>query len=96
LPGYLTYIFALHHWIRPYNKYLAWELAHYPLSEPVWAANHLLSLLAPALSPEPVAAVRQLVSELEPLARSAGHGPVLDGWGEDLDLLRDPLSDRSR
>jgi predicted nucleotidyltransferase len=95
LPGFLTYIFALHHRIRPYNKYLAWELTHYPLSESVWAANHVLPLLTQALSPEPVAALRQLMTELEPLARSAGHGPVLDGWGEDLDLMRDPQGVRS-
>jgi hypothetical protein len=34
LPSYLAYVFALHGRIRPYPKYLPWELQHYPLSQP--------------------------------------------------------------
>lgn len=88
LPHHLTYVFALHERVRPYNKYLAWELRRHPLSRPEWAHGHLLGVLERALSPEPADAVRQLFVELEPHARAAGHGPVLDSWGEDLVLMR--------
>ena len=88
LPFHLTYVFALHGRVRPYNKYLRWELTRHPLGPPEWAHDHLVELLERVLSPEPVGAVRQLLRELEPYARAAGDGPVLDSWGEDLSFMR--------
>ncbi|TYB59840.1 hypothetical protein FXF51_33055 [Nonomuraea sp. PA05] len=88
LPYYLEYVFALHGRVRPYNKYLAWELRRHPLSLPMWAADELLPRLAAALSPEVARAVRGLLNELEPHARAAGHGDVFDGWGDDLAFMR--------
>lgn len=88
LGGYLTYLFALHQRIRPFNKYLTWELRNHPLSQPEWSADHLLPLLAEVISEAGTRAVRQLLNELEPHARAAGHGPVFEGWGEDIILMR--------
>ncbi|TKA10492.1 nucleotidyltransferase domain-containing protein [Actinacidiphila oryziradicis] len=88
LPFYLTYVFALHGRVRPYNKYLSWELRHRPLGRPEWAHDHLLGLLAEALTPTAVRAVRIMFNEVEPHARAAGHGSVLDAWGEDLIFMR--------
>ncbi|MET9293302.1 hypothetical protein [Streptomyces sp. NPDC003077] len=88
LPFYLTYVFALHERVRPYNKYLSWELRHHPLDRPEWSHDRLMASLEQALSPSPVTAIRRLFNELEPRARAAGHGPVLDSWGEDLFLMR--------
>lgn len=90
--GYLTYIFALHHRVRPYNKYLTWELVHYPLSRPEWFADRLMPVLNSVLSVEAVPSAQRLLIDLEPVARAAGHGPVLDGWGDDLALMRDMRS----
>lgn len=92
VPGYLTYVFALHHRVRPYNKYLAWELDQEPLDGPQWQKVHLLGLLDGVLSHDPSTALHQLVNELEPPARAAGHGNVLDAWGDDLKLMRGQLS----
>jgi hypothetical protein len=88
LGGYLTYIFALHQRIRPFNKYLAWELRNHPLSQSEWSAEHLLPLLAEVVSENGLKAARQLLNELEPHARAAGHSSVFDAWGEDLVLMR--------
>lgn len=38
----LYYVCALHARERPYNKYLRWELTHYPLPAPEWAPDQLL------------------------------------------------------
>ena len=81
-------MFALHERVRPYNKYLGWELRHHPLDRPEWAHDHLLGLIAEVVSPQCATAVRQLFNELEPHARSAGHGQVLDSWGDDVLLMR--------
>ncbi|MFC6082968.1 hypothetical protein [Sphaerisporangium aureirubrum] len=87
LPHHLTYVFALHGRVRPYNKYLAWELDRHPLPRPEWSREHLLGLLSEALSPAAAPAVRRLLTELEPHARAAGHGSVLDSWGDDLRFM---------
>ncbi|MEV4468781.1 hypothetical protein [Nonomuraea sp. NPDC049504] len=88
VPAYLTYVFALHGRVRPYNKYLEWELRRHPLGGPLWAADALLPLLAAALTLEADGAVRTLLNDLEPHARAAGHGEIYDSWGADLAFLR--------
>jgi hypothetical protein len=73
----LTTVFALHGRLRPYNKYLRWELATFPLPPP-W------DLTMPArVAADPGA----LFPEVAALARRCGHGDVLDSWGDDLALL---------
>ena len=79
VPWLLTTVFALHGRLRPYNKYLRWELETYPLDEP-WTAS---SFPTRALH-DPIG----LFPEVEGLARHCGHGDVLDAWGTDLTLLR--------
>lgn len=91
VPHYLTYIFALHGRVRPYNKYLAWELERFPLGRPEWSREQLVPRLVQVHSGDAADGVRALFAELEPRAREAGHGSVLDGWGDDLQLMRGEL-----
>ncbi|SCK19998.1 Predicted nucleotidyltransferase [Streptomyces sp. WMMB 714] len=88
VPFYLGYVFALEGRVRPYNKYLGWELRRHPLDWPQGRHDHLLGLLGGMLSGEVACSARQLFVELEPRARAAGHEPVLASWGEDLTLMR--------
>lgn len=74
----LTTIFALHGRLRPYNKYLRWELTTYPLDEP-WSAT----TLPRRLLDDPAG----LFPDVEQLARERGLADVLDAWGDDLQLL---------
>ncbi|MEU8079597.1 nucleotidyltransferase domain-containing protein [Catellatospora citrea] len=76
---FLFTLFALHGRVRPYNKYLRWELETYPLGEPWDAAT-----LPLRVADDPAG----LFPDLEKLARERGHGDVLDAWGGELDLLR--------
>lgn len=79
VPWLLSTVFALHQRLRPYNKYLAWELASHPLPGE-WNAG---------LAPDGLAdRVIRLFPAVERLARRQGHGDVLDGWGADLALIR--------
>ncbi|MGI5159771.1 hypothetical protein [Microbispora sp. CA-102843] len=91
IPPLLTFIFALQRRVRPYNKYLAWELRNHPLGPAVWRHERLLPLLEAVLSHAAPQTARQIFLNVEPLARTAGHGPVLDAWGDDLHLLRQSL-----
>jgi len=85
VPYVLRTIFALEARVRPYNKYLEWELQHHPLVD--WTADDLLPLLDRVLTGEP-AAQRELFNLVEPLARREGFGDVVDGWEPDVPWLR--------
>ena len=85
IPHVLRTIFALEDRVRPYNKYLEWELRHHPLGD--WDADELLSLLDRVGTGEP-AAQHELFNRIEPLARREGFGDVVDGWEPDLAWLR--------
>ncbi|WP_406486640.1 hypothetical protein [Streptomyces phaeochromogenes] len=82
----LELLFALDRRPRPYNKYLEWELARFPL--PGWDTGMLLDALDRISGMGDVSTQRRLFTQVEAVARRAGHGAVLDAWGEDLDLMR--------
>jgi hypothetical protein len=85
IPYALRTIFALKDRVRPYNKYLAWELRHHPVEG--WSADELLPLLDRVLTGEPEAQ-HELFNRIEPLARREGFGDVVDGWEPDVEWLR--------
>jgi len=82
----LELLFALDRRPRPYNKYLTWELARYPL--PGWDTGKLLSAVESIARTGDVRLQQRLFGRVEAAARNAGHGDVLDAWGEDLELMR--------
>jgi hypothetical protein len=85
VPALLTMVFALHGRVRPYNKYLIWELTRYPLGSARW--DGLPALLDRVLGGD-VEAQRYLFAAAEHEARLRGHGDVLTAWGDALALLR--------
>lgn len=95
VPWLLDVIFALRGRVRPYNKYLAWELREHPLAVPEWSAQVLLPRLEAMLDGDP-AALRQAFAsvERESLRDDAERGrdvlgSTIDSWGSDLAILRD-------
>ncbi|NUR59522.1 MAG: hypothetical protein HOV87_12770 [Catenulispora sp.] len=82
----LDLLFALDRRPRPYNKYLAWELDRFPL--PGWESTALLDTIARITATGEAAPQQRLFARVEAAARAAGHGAVLDAWGEDLALMR--------
>jgi hypothetical protein len=85
IPYALRTIFAFEDRVRPYNKYLEWELRNHPLKE--WEADVLLPLLDRVLTGAPEAQ-RELFNRIEPLARREGFGDLVDGWEPDVAWLR--------
>lgn len=88
IPYLLTALFALHARVRPYNKYLRWELERYPLDGEAWSAARLLPALARVVATGEVDTQRELFRAAEQLARERGHGAVIDGWEPDVAWLR--------
>ncbi len=91
VPWLLDVVFALAGRVRPYNKYLPWELRTHPLDG--WSADELLGLVERTLAGD-VSAVRETFARVRPTlaAYDAGRGntrttDMVDGWGEELALF---------
>ena len=72
--------------MRPFNKWLRWELRHHPLDEP-WQGR-LLPRIDAILSTGSIDEQRSLFLDAEALARRRGLEDVVDSWGPDVGLLR--------
>ncbi len=87
----LDVVFALAGRVRPYNKYLPWELRTHPLEG--WAADDLLGLVGRLLDGD-VGAVREAYPRVRAACRDhdarRGHTrtvDMIDGWGPELALF---------
>jgi hypothetical protein len=83
IPHYLQFVFAVHGRVRPYNKWLEWELEHHPLPVAVD-----LERLARIARTGDLGEQQALFRETEALARNLGHGATIDGWEPDVAWLR--------
>ena len=88
----LDTVFAFGGRVRPYNKYLPWELREHPL--PRWPADVLLPLVERLLNGDPGAA-REAFALVEAACdnhdASRGHTrcrDLVDDWGAELSVLR--------
>lgn len=88
MPWLLDVIFTLEGRVRPYHKYLPWELRRHPLTH--WRTEELLTLLTATLDGDP-SAIRTTFARIETLCAAFDSGrpspiltPVLDGWGNSL------------
>jgi hypothetical protein len=82
----LDFLFAAHDRVRPFNKWLHWELRHYPLDEP-WTES-VLTRIEAVLSTGDIDMQRSLFRDAEALARTRRLDDVVDSWGPDVAFLR--------
>ena len=87
LPWALALAFAVHGRVRPTNKYVGWELEHYPIDVPGWSCPEFTALLDDILDHGSAHAQRTLFRLIEERARRIGFGGVIDGFGG-IDLIR--------
>jgi predicted nucleotidyltransferase len=83
IPWFLEFVFALHGRLRPYNKWLEWELEQHPL--PI---NVPLDRLERIARTGDAGEQRALFRDVEALAREHGLAAVIDGWEPDVAWLR--------
>jgi hypothetical protein len=88
VPWLLDVVFAIAGRVRPYNKYLPWELRTHPVDG--WPADDLLGLVRRTLDGDP-GAVRETFGRVRVAcaAYDAGRGhtrtsDMIDGWGDQL------------
>lgn len=87
VPWFLDFLFAAYGRIRPYNKWLPWELRTHPLPDP-WSEGRLLATVEAILDSADLNAQKRLFADIEVLARSRGWGGVIDTWEPDVHRLR--------
>ncbi|HYC83079.1 MAG TPA: nucleotidyltransferase domain-containing protein [Candidatus Paceibacterota bacterium] len=73
-------LFALHRRVKPFSKYLRWELENFPLEGLPWDTDAFFRLIQDALAGSP-AAQKELYVYTESLARTEGYGKYYDAWG---------------
>lgn len=86
IPWLLDFLFAAHGRVRPFNKWLPWELEHHPLDQP-WRTD-LLPRIEAILTTGSGEEQRRTFRDVEALARARRLGEVIDSWGPDVDFLR--------
>ncbi len=85
----LDVMFGLHGRLRPFYKYLEWELLNYPLILFSWDPAKLYSLILNLSARVDETVMKEVFTETERVSRAHGFGGVFDSWGEDhLVLLR--------
>lgn len=85
---FLDAAFALHGGrLRPYYKYLRWELATWPLTQLPSGGVELMDRGLGVLGESGGPALSALLAVTKPAFCAAGHGAVYDGWGQQLDWI---------
>jgi hypothetical protein len=90
----LDVVFSLSARVRPYNKYLAWELSKHPLPGADWQDGRLLRCVngllegSEAAVRESFLAVERECHAYEKRVGQCEMSEVIDAWGEELRLLR--------
>jgi hypothetical protein len=92
VPWLLDTIFTLSGRVRPYHKYLPWELENHPLTD--WPAEELLAVLQDTLDGDP-ASIRETFTRVEAACRrfdatlpEPALTPIIRDWGDELALFR--------
>jgi hypothetical protein len=85
---FLTALFAIQGRVRPFNRFLRWELERFPLDGDLWSADRLLPRLEAITATGDPGEQQRLFRDAERLARERGLEAVVDEWEPDLSLLR--------
>lgn len=77
----LDALFALHGGrLKPYYKYLVWELQKYPLKKLPLSSKKFIEKLLVILETADIKTQQEIFIKTEKLFRQAGYGKVFDGW----------------
>jgi len=93
VPWLIDVVFTLAGRVRPYNKYLPWELREHPLAVPEWSFGSFLPEIEGMLAGDAAALRRTFaVVDREVRAWDAAHGTTvcsdtIDGWADELSLF---------
>jgi hypothetical protein len=91
VPWLLDVVFSLAGRVRPYNKYLTWELRRHPIDG--WPAEQLLALVGRMLDGD-VAAIRETFTRVRAACTAYDEGrghtrttDMIEGWRAELEIF---------
>jgi hypothetical protein len=85
IPGFLNVIFAIHNArIRPYYKYLKWELEKFPLVKFPLTASEIITNLMKILDNADCKTQQKFLKITEQILTKEGFGHVFKSWGDDF------------
>ena len=88
VPPLLSALFGIEGRMKPYYKYLIWELKNYPLTALPWTADDFLKKVLHILATADRTTQQEILNGIEPIFRSAGYGEVFDAWKEKFDWMK--------
>ena len=89
LPLFLDVIFAIHNGrLRPYYKYLRWELENFPLTKLPINTEELIDILMKILDDVDYKSQQKLLNIIEFILRREGYGHIFDSWGADFPWMK--------
>lgn len=88
VPWLLTAIFGIEGRLKPYYKYLEWELKNHPLGKLPWSADDFLNKIIIISTSADIKTQKEVLCSIEPIFRSAGYGGILDSWKEKLNWMK--------
>ena len=89
IPGFLNVIFAIHNGrLRPYYKYLKWELETFPLIKIPLDAEQTFNMLMKISGSADLKAQQLLLGVTEEILRKEGYGYVFESWGDDYHWMK--------
>jgi len=84
LPSLLNAIFALEGRVKPFYKYLDWELKNYPLVKLPWAKNEFISIILKIVQTGDLLTQQEVLKKIEDVFRKEGFDKLFDSWEEML------------
>ncbi|MHA1914624.1 MAG: nucleotidyltransferase domain-containing protein [Promethearchaeota archaeon] len=89
VPGFLNVIFAIHDGrLKPYYKYLKWELKTFPLTKFPIEGEKFIKMLMRILDSADPQTQQQLLGSIEEILRKEGFGSVFDSWGDNFPWMK--------
>lgn len=89
IPYFLDVIFAIHNGrLRPYYKYLKWELEKFPLTKFPMSAEEIVNNLMRILDNADYKTQQKFLIITEKVLRKEGFGNVFESWGDDFPWMK--------
>lgn len=85
---FLAALFALGDRLRPYHKYLEWELKNYPIKKWPWGPRKTINLLSKVLEKGDVKTQQKLLVVVEKTFRKHGYRQVFEDWKDELRWMK--------
>jgi len=84
LPSLLNAVFGREGRIKPFYKYLDWELTNYPLKKLPWPKDEFILILVKIVQTGDLPTQQKVLQVLENILRKEGFNEVFDSWEEML------------